>query len=172
MGCDIHIHVEIKSNNEWHHFEGNHFTISDWEKEYTGNDKGNAPFDWRGYNMFGFLAGVRRDFTPIKEPTYEIPKDASKDIKQKWEDWKEDGHSCSYLTARELFEFDYNKDIDTLTNKRRILFEKIHKNVFHMEPETYYDILDGPDSMFFTHLKELTELGNLDDVRIVFWFDN
>jgi len=172
MGCDIHIHVEIKTNNEWNYFTGNHFTLSDWEKEYSGTEKGNAPFDWRSYGMFGVLAGVRGDTIPIKEVTYELPEGVSQDIQGNWNDWKGDGHSLSYLTARDLFEFDYNKDISTLTNKRRILFEKIKKYKYNSINETYYDVLGGPDSMFFTHVKELSELGDLDDVRIVFWFDN
>ncbi len=172
MGCDIHMHVEIRENNEWHYFQGEHFSLSDWEKEYTGQSKGNVPFDWRHYKMFAFLAGVRGTLTPIKEATYSLPEDVSDAVKNEWDD--DNGHSISYLTARELFEFDYSKDIDTLTNKRRILTEKtkVKNYTYDSIEETYYDILGGPDAMFFTHVKELAELGDLDDVRIVFWFDN
>lgn len=172
MGCDIHMHVEIRENNEWHYFQGDHFSLSDWEKEYTKKSKGNVPFDWRHYKMFGVLAGVRGEAIPIKEATYSLPEDVSDAVKLEWEN--DEGHSISHLTARDLYEFDYDKDIDTLTNKRRILFEKIKEKKWKYDSidETYYDALGGPDSMFFTHVKELSELGDLDDVRIVFWFDN
>lgn len=179
MGCDIHIFVERKKNDKWVHYNRKHFS-SLWEKE-TG-EKENSPFDWRSYGMFGFLAGVRYSYIkPIKEPAYTIPDDASEYVKKQFEQWQGDGHSHSFLTVRDLIEFDYNQDLrepgdDFSINSRRVLFEKIHKKNTDFDLEgmdkTYYDFLGGPDAIFFTHINELAELGGLDDVRIVFWFDN
>jgi len=180
MGCDIHIFVERKKNDKWVHYTGKHFS-SVWG--HAKEEKDNSPFDWRSYSMYGFLAGVRHSYIkPIKEPIYTIPDDTSEYVKKEFERWDGDGHSHSFLTARELLEFDYNQDLrepndDFSTNSRKVLFEKKahRKNTDFDEEEidkTYYDFLGGPDSMFFTHVKELAELGEPDDVRIVFWFDN
>lgn len=179
MGCDIHIFVERRKNEKWVRYTGKHFSNM-WKKE----EKVNSPFGWRNYGMFGFLAGVR-DYSikPIKEPIYEIPDDASEYVKKECERWDSDGHSHSLLTAKELLEFDYNQDLrdpseNFSTNSRRVLFEKkvyqFGDKYFNEEYgcKTYYDYLGGPNGMFFTHIKELSELGNPDEVRIVFWFDN
>jgi len=181
MGADIHIFVERKKDDKWVRYTGKHFS-SVWRKEK--GEKENSPFDWRNYEMYGFLAGVRHSYIkPIKEPIYKIPNDASEYVKKQFVKWDGDGHSHSFLTARELLEFDYNQDLrepgdDFSTNSRNVLFEKkVHRKDTNFDDEedinkTYFDFLGGPDSMFFIHIKELAELGNPDDVRIVFWFDN
>ena len=131
--------------------------------------------------MFGILAGVRASIHPIKNPTYKLPEDCSVEVKKNYEVWEGDGHSASYLTARELVEFDFNQDLrnsdqEQPISTRRVLLEKtIIESENFKDDEliyTYYDFIGGLDSMFFTHIKELAELGDLDDVRIVFWFDN
>lgn len=173
MGCDIHMFVETKKENKWELFKEEHFSLSEFDKEYYKRQKGASPFSWRSYDMFGILAGVRRSgIIPIKLPTYELPEDVSFDIKNHYEAWGYDAHTVSYLTVRELYEFDYDKDYKTLTNKRKVLFEKQQEFTFEKMYDTYSDLLSGYDSLFFIHLQELTEIGNLDDVRIVFWFDN
>lgn len=181
MGCDIHIFVEIRKNDKWEYFNEDHF--SNVYSHIGESEKTNAPFDWRSYNMFSFLAGVRGgDIKPIKEPACDIPEDVSENVKNKKESWDGDGHSHSFLTARELVEFDYNQDLrepgqEFSTNSRNTLLEKMiieeEKDDYNDDNcKTYFDYLGGPDTMFFKHIKELSELGNLDDVRVVFWFDN
>ena len=79
-----------------------------------------------------------------------------------------------------MVEFDFNQDLRTpeqefSTNSRNVIFEKIsfpREYDEDWEDKTYYDIIGGPDGTFCKHIEELSELGNLDDVRIVFWFDN
>lgn len=174
MGADIHIYVEIRKNGIWELLEGNHFS-DQWNDK---NKKCSAPFDWRHYRMFAILAGVRgNNIHPIKEPTYELPNDASNVVKDDYIKWAGDAHSASFFTARELVEFDFSQDLrncnqEAPTYSRNVLFEKRDVSDKYENPKTYYDFMDGPDTMFFKHIKELAELGNLDDVRIVFWFDN
>ena len=60
-------------------------------------------------------------------------------------------HSASYLTLRELLEFDYDKVIE---------FEDY-------EQDTFRDVLS---QWYFVHLSELKKLGEPDEVRIIFWF--
>ena len=90
MGCDIHTHVEIKKENKWIHI-----------------DEVPEEFERRNYSTFSILAGVRSSFNvkPISEPKG-IPEDASKETKANIEEWNGDGHSHSYLTLKELDEFD------------------------------------------------------------------
>lgn len=176
MGADIHIHVEIRKNGKWNKFTGKHFSSGYSYKE----EKSSAPFDWRSYRMFGFLASVRDDdIRPIKEPTYKLPSDVSKGVFIEWKRWEGDGHSISFITLRELIEFDFNQNLRTpgqefSTNSKNVIFEKIYIPKFNddWEVKTYYDIVGGPDGTFCKNIEELSELGGLDDVRIVFWFDN
>jgi hypothetical protein len=185
MGCDIHMFVEIRKNDKWELFKGDHFSMDAWDKDYYKKEKTSAPFEWRSYGMFAFLSGVRNGsgIKPIKEPIRILPNDASDDVKVEWtEIWDGDGHSLSCLTARELVEFDYNQDIrkegeNFKSNTRKVLTEIVPIPSLKKEitervlAETYFEYM-GANSMFFTHVKELSELGNLDDVRLIFWFDN
>ena len=184
MGSDIHTFVEIKKNGKWQYFTGDHFSMGNFDKNYYKKEKTRYPFDWRSYRMFTFLAGVRNngDIKPIKTPSYKLPADISDEVKNIYkEHWEGDAHGVSFLTASELSEFDYNQDIRTVdeefsTSTRKVLNEKIvrYVNIYKADDgeKTYFDLIGGPDSMFFTHVKELSELGDLDDVRVVFWFDS
>lgn len=131
MGCDIHSHAERRVGGKWD-------KVPDFE-----------PFRWRNYTTFGFLAGVRSWIDPIDDPRG-FPKDASGEVRQIYMREKL-VHTPSFLTAKELLEFNYDKQ------------------VFEGSKETYRDNLSA---LFFDELDKLSELGNSDDVRIVFWFDN
>ena len=168
MGCDIHSFAEVKRNSKWEKVN-NHFSIDNLMKKYEKKDKGYNPFYWRCYSVFAFLADVRNydKCKPLSSPKG-IPSDVSDEIKEEYKNWEGDAHSSSYLTLRELTEFDYNK---TFWNRRIIknnngatLAEKGEGKII-----TYKENL-GLD--FFKHLSELKKLGNIDNVRIVFWFDN
>lgn len=147
MGCDIHCYVEIKSNSDdnygWEVIEDEIFTPTKFDCEYYKKDKTNRPFYWRNYTMFAILADVRNggNVRPISKPKG-LPNDISRGVWTKYYDWILDAHSQSYLTLRELVEYNYNDEF-VMNNQ-----------------------------LFFTHIEELKTLGGLDDVRIVFWFDN
>jgi len=173
MGCDIHSFAEVRRNNKWEIVK-EHFSLDEFNRKYYNKEKGDNPFDWRSYSMFGFLAGVRNYSCcePISE-SKGIPEDVCEEIKEEYERWDSDAHSASYLTLRELIEFDYNQ----ILWDRRITREE-SPNCFNgaalaNEGEgkmiTYREHLG---ESFFKHLEELNQLGELDDVRIVFWFDN
>lgn len=71
----------------------------------------NWIFDGRNYNLFGILAGVRRyDLDPIAEPR-DIPQDASPMVVADYEGWEENAHSATYLTLRDLKEYDWKQVI-------------------------------------------------------------
>lgn len=161
MGCDIHSFAEKrnKQTNKWEKVE-DVFSLDKYDKERLKKDKGKNPFNWRSYSMFAFLAGVRNynHYEPLSEPKG-LPDDISDEVKEEYgEGW--DYHSASFLTAKELLDFDYDK---TFWNGASLAEEGEGKVL------TYRENLG---EWFFTHLNELKELGEPEDVRIVFWFDN
>jgi hypothetical protein len=172
MGCDIYSFAEVKINNNWEKVD-NHFSLDSYEKKYYNKEKSGNPFCWRSYSMFAFLAGVRNydRCEPISEPRG-LPEDLSDEVRQYYEDLECYAHSASYLTAKELLEFDYDK---TFWNRRVTKKEGNCINGAALAEEgegkvlTYRQNLDG---WFFIHLEELKTLGEPEDVRVVFWFDN
>ncbi|MBH9645074.1 hypothetical protein [Burkholderia vietnamiensis] len=83
-------------------------------------DGGMKIYDGRNYDLFAMLADVRNGrgfagcktgegFNPIAEPKG-IPDDASDEFKAIAEQWGCDGHSHSYLTLRELLDYDWTQE--------------------------------------------------------------
>ena len=143
MGCDIHCYVERKNNNGNWEKVGNVFPVSEFERQFYDTDKRDSPFSWRNYDMFSVLAGVRnRGGITPISRRKGLPIDISNDVYRLWEERRYDNHSMSYLTLRELSSYSYPKEFIMC------------------------------NSMFIEQLEILKTLGGLDDVRIVFWFDN
>lgn len=92
---------------------------------------------------------------------------------KRYRDWAKDSHSASFLSAKELLEFDYDKEF---WNRR--VSKQIGPNSWTgagLAEEGEGKIVTYRDNLgewFFKHLGELAQLGNPEDVRIVFWFDN
>jgi len=124
MGCDIHLYTEVKKtvNNTKRWFNSDNYTknryfdgVDKWEKEYEVNEI----YGDRCYDLFSVLADVRNGygfagcetgegFKPISKPKG-IPEDTCKEIKAENEEWGGDGHSHSYLTLKELKEYDLDQ---------------------------------------------------------------
>jgi len=127
MGCDIHIICEVKENGQWKlnkenifpnsdyyaaleykklaEERGEEYKIYDWQK----NEFQSYPDDNRSYNWFGVLANVRNEkFDFISEPKG-VPDDCCEEWKELVEANQYDYHSHSYLSVKELIEFDWNK---------------------------------------------------------------
>lgn len=187
MGCDIHSFAEVKRATKWIRVEDALFP------SYGTANKSIEPFGDRSYSIFAFLAGVRNynHCEPISE-TKGLPDDSeylnntsyqyshssnATSIKQ---DLEEDGnyHSFSYLTLKELLDYDYEK---TFWNRR--IFRTIYRqdgtiaggNGAAIAEEGEGEIVSYRDNLgqgFFEQLDILKTLGEPEDVRIVFWFDN
>lgn len=151
MGCDIHVRAERFENDQWRVVAG----------DFLGH---------RGYNVFGFLAGVRNysDVIPISKPRG-FPEGTSLSTNDdRYINWS--GHSASWLSIDELLNFDY----DQITEDRRCTKVDIHGHMSGGETcnpgegksMTYKEFLG---SHFFKDLERL-QLAGAD--RIVFWFDN
>jgi hypothetical protein len=148
MGCDIHSLAERKR-------EGKYEAIP-----------GLEPFDWRAYFMYGFLAGVRNysDVPPLAEPRG-FPDDASDYARDLSGRWGMDGHSHSWLSVKELTEFNY----DALVEDRRVMIDNDGGRTSSPgggEMVVWRDRLGG---QFFADLQQLQDEGA---ERVLFLFDN
>jgi hypothetical protein len=84
MGCDIHLHIEVKVAGKWLHY--------------------GAPNINRWYKLFEKLAGVRGDVEHAISPPKGIPKDISTITKLAYDGWGSDAHSTSWLSIEEIRE--------------------------------------------------------------------
>lgn len=118
MGCDIHLFGERRVDGKWE-------SVDEWVTEdfagyiYTSVKRDARLYDGRNYDLFAILANVRNGygfagvltgtgFIPISEPRG-LPTDVSPEVKANSMDWGGDGHSHSWLTLRELLDYDWNQ---------------------------------------------------------------
>ena len=88
MGCDIHLHIELKVDGEWQHWA--------------------TPRVTRNYEVFAKMAGVRAlddEITPISRPRG-LPADVSLMTRAHADYWERQGpgHNHSWLAKKELKE--------------------------------------------------------------------
>lgn len=83
MGCDIHMHAEVKIAGKWHHYD--------------------RPRVQRDYALFEKMAGVRGDVEDAIAAPRGIPADATEMTRFNCEHWGVDGHSHSWLNSQEIF---------------------------------------------------------------------
>lgn len=143
MGCDIHLHSEVKINGTWHHY---------------------AKYDCkRNYALFAKMANVRNndnDIAPLSLPKG-MPKDASFLTQFMCDEYGVDGHSHSWLSAKEIALLE-----DWM---RANCFENPSHNVYI--ENTYWGYFFGNTWGGFTKYPNERPKG-VEDVRFVFWFDN
>lgn len=159
MGCDIHIYAERKTANGYEVVKGVRFS------------EAPAPFDWRDYGMFGFLADVR-NYSDVPPLAWQrgFPEDASVEVAADYDAWAGDAHSPSWLSVAELAAFDYGGMVED----RRIrvqLSENMWSGAGTAEAGggkmmTWREFLG--DS-FIADIETLKACGA---DRVVFWFDN
>jgi hypothetical protein len=85
MSCDIHVHVEIKVNGTWHHY--------------------NHPRVEQSYSLFSKMAGVRGKLEPIAPPRG-LPADLSFTTKFDADLKAIDYHDHSWLSSKEAGEIE------------------------------------------------------------------
>lgn len=86
MGCDIHLHIEMKVYGNWVHY--------------------GCPSVDRNYGLFAMMADVRNqgEITPIDKPRGFPPDGVSPLTLICWEHEKADAHSVSWLNKEEIDE--------------------------------------------------------------------
>ena len=210
MGCDIHLYTERRQKKDdkeiWiccDHFRRNPYSILHPEELYEKEWEIVSIYDDRDYNLFAALADVRNydRVIPIDKPRG-LPEDVSKDVYNESLRWESDGHSHSWLTAKELFIYQRKH----LTKRREgILYPDDAKkldeegiipttwcqwtNVKGAEKRVWIEPGSSVDKLVEAIKKRMAEefwifdflnddekekrfSENADDFRIVFWFDN
>lgn len=142
MGCDIHLHIEVKIGGTWHHY--------------------SAPSVDRWYDLFERMAGVRGDVEKAICAPRGLPQDMSVVTACSADKWKGDAHSLSWLDSKEIAGLAAWAEANLLTGYgRRVRFE--------MDVTRGYLFGHGYDEIV-KYPEDLPEW--LEDVRFVFWFDN
>lgn len=164
MGCDIHMHVEYCYEGAWKC--GDYFGLL--PESTLDNPKYSfiSIYDYRNYDLFGVLAGVRSfaGNNQIDTPRG-LPNDVSDFVKGDYEYWGNDAHSCSYLTLRELIEFDMY-DWDDSEEESHLLIPLIDRlkqraDELNLIWDFQWDGRSRGEAM-----------KKAENIRIVFWFDN
>lgn len=203
MGCDIHMFSEYysKNKNTWVNFDHWEYNEHYEEGNEDGEPKMNIVPVWsdRNYTLFTVLAGVRdySEKTACISPPKGLPPDVCQIVKEESDRWGSDGHSHSYLTLKELKDFNKNKVkiiYSGLVSKEDA--EKLDKgegfpqswcqwaspkfNFVYREWEEEIDVLSPLINILEERMKDKFWLFDKDKeypeyedkVRIVFWFDN
>lgn len=144
MGCDIHLHTEVKINGKWEHYGHPHVP--------------------RNYTLFALMADVRNEggkLHPVSKPKG-MPSDPSLVTRLAFEHYA-DGHSHSWLSAVELvmLEDAWNK----VKGSEWDGSDLEHHFVGYLENNGWAGFTRYPTGN--ARAKEWIE-----DVRWVFWFDN
>ena len=144
MGCDIHVHVEIKRAGQqtWQH----------WAMPESG----------RHYVLFGIMAGVRGSQSDVLPPPRGLPDDIALPTERAVDDWAEDAHSHSWLGIEELkqVEHEYADYADDSYDE---------DDEFNMM-KTLFGWNTAPAESLDEYIKTLPD--DLRDMRFVFWFDS
>jgi hypothetical protein len=173
MGCDIHSYAEVRKGDQWH-MVGPTFPLDDFGREWEKRTHTEHPFDWRSYGMFGFLADVRNysRVPVIADPKHELPPDVSKEIRNEYGD-DGDWHTATWLTLRQLIEFDYDQVFwDRRVTKQLTANSWTGAGLAEGGEGEHLTVREFLGERFFRDLDLLKSLGDPDNVRVVFWFDN
>jgi hypothetical protein len=167
MGTGIHVYVEVRyyrfDDLNWE--KGVWTSVDKWTQNpyyylYPENkepewqvDIEDSRFCEKNYFLFSILANVRNleGIVPLSMPRG-IPENVSGEIKRVSDSEGTDAHSHSWLTLKELLNFNWNQ-VFTFDGKE-------------------YSYSQCAENFLTEFIPELQRLGDKDDVRIVLWFDN
>lgn len=111
MGCDIHVVAERRlADGRWEAW-GTFKDDDGYFCQAGPRQYGNEIYEGRNYRLFTVLAGVRRDsdsIPQIAEPRG-VPEDCSPEVRRYMENVD---HTPSYVTLRELLDFDWTQEIE------------------------------------------------------------
>ena len=105
MGCDIHVCTEVKTtvNNKKVWRTADRFRVDPYSNKYEIDDI----YDTRNYPLFSALAGVRSYSSDIPQLSDHrgLPDDCCEQTRKRSDEWGCDGHSHSYCTLQELYDY-------------------------------------------------------------------
>ena len=149
MGCDIHGIVEFKKTYS-HRWDG----LMDLR-----------PLLGRNYALFSILANVRNDRKKRLDhfPITDLPDDLSDETKEQMDYWKDDGHSYNCLHIDDL----------GMIKGHEYYFQEL-KDVQEGDMIIpVWEYIQYEWKLLMSFLRTLKEKGDgIEDIRIIFWFDN
>ncbi len=169
MGCDIHYVIERKHDNTWVGVYSTDFT-----NVPVGNLRGNKneteikspayvypDLKGRNYEFFEALCGVRSS-NPNDFPSPEgIPDDSSSLTDMCLVRWNGDAHSESFDSLKDFVRKRLITDQTNNNEKaRKVFIDRIEHGTYLREQIV---MLSGID---------INDDENLDDYRVIYWFDN
>lgn len=142
MGCDIHMVIEHRRSGQWK-------LVGEPTRDAYGDLRMPEPYRRRNYDVFAILANVRNGhfapagyFVPISEPRG-VPDDASP-LVRKW--MLEGDHSHSWVTLRELCEYDWSRTVEKQALIDLEEFRRRHAAGESGEPQEYCGGAWGPNT--------------------------
>lgn len=164
MGADIHMVLERK----WRSTTGNSEAIEKWvgvnafpwvkASMYAGDTAVSGHVSWpvtdRNYDLFGDIAGVRRQGPAPRG----IPEDVSDLAMMEIEAWDSDGHSHTWLLLREALPL-FIEHGQLGKPDKAVLTAFKHGTEAALEE-------------YVSYFHASHDEGTLDDYRLVIWFDN
>lgn len=156
MGTDIHVYIEQKINKNDNPLMTEWISIDEWiHAPYFEGMRVREHF-WtdRNYLLFAILADERNEYNihPISLPKG-LPDDISPEVKNQSDKENDDAHTRSWLTLKELLEYDWQQKIEDDNNE-----------IFPLEA------LDIP--FVYEFIPRLSKIDEPENVRMIFWFDN
>jgi len=207
MGCDIHMYVEYKKDlpikgtkereEKW--INGDYFKYNPFFKTWEDEEEFSRLelHGSRNYQLFSTLAGVRdysQKVVPVSEPKG-VPDDACEYVKKESEQWGSDGHSHSWLTLKELKDYQSASPkmhyTGLLSPQDLVAFDTegkapnswcqgtnqvgFERREWSQENSTLTPLIDKLQKRVHELLQydyQDYDTSNDEKVRIVFWFDN
>lgn len=170
MGCDIHMVLEYYDNNNDLWVGLHDYPFIDGAALSIFSPRGNSVKDsitggwasWkyrgRNYALFGELASVRGESSQGRLPKG-LPDDCSTLTRLRSQGWDHDAHSRSWLTLKEFITcvaYSEGKIVDLV--QERLAADEEEQDVLI----AYIKSVTG----------EMIAVEDIDNYRIVFWFDN
>lgn len=145
MGCDVHVHLEVKIKGKWRHW--------------------SAPYVSRNYQLFARMAGVRNatgeyHVEPIARPRG-LPADATFETKFDHNHMGVDAHSASWLSGAEV------EALGEWWEKKKL--ERDPKGFFSFEHHVIGYLMGNGWNV--ARYPGDAPVG-VTDARMIFWFDN
>lgn len=190
MGADIHIHCEYFKKKYWIKDDPGRWENCDiyaWNPD-TETYEFEDIYQYRDYELFGVLAGVRSNELPqICEPKG-LPKDISAKTQEEYNKFGGDAHTPSWLTLTELLQWkkDQKKKWKKLCKQCEVQVDAQHwskwnkyiidSNGYVVEQSDHHK-LDYLIKLIKHEMKRIWSFeddirSKADEFRIVFWFDS
>jgi hypothetical protein len=158
MGCDIHLHREVRDADGAWHLMGS-LNEYMWEEEPLNTSSITMKMS-RNYGLFGALSrGVRVDTDYYLGADYDLHEDTSAEVVKSYREWDQGAHSANTATLRQLDKL--WKD----SGKKIMALDEGGEKGYDTELDFFFE--DWVDE----NLRPWARLGD-DSVRIVYWFDN